>query len=90
MKTKAFVMKPIMMGEMANTIRRVLDEGVNIGEFCYIGFGGGLFSGDRHITVLGKGVNVPPHTAIGRNCKILPYTRPDDFNSDVVASGTTA
>ncbi len=68
----------------------VLDEGVNIGKFCYIGFGGGHFSEDRDITVLGTGVRVPPHTAIGRNCKILPYMKPDDFNSNVIVSGTTA
>ena len=69
--------------------RCVLDEGVNIGGYCYIGFGSNLIQDDSDITILGKGVSIPPHTAIGRNCKILPHVGPPDFPSNVVASGNT-
>ncbi len=65
----------------------VLDEGVKVGDYCYIGFGSNLSSGDWDITILGKEVAVPPHTAIGRNSKILPHVGPSDFTTDVVMSG---
>jgi glucose-1-phosphate adenylyltransferase len=66
----------------------VLDEGVKISDYCYLGFGSGLIPGNCDITVLGKGVTVPPHTAIGRNCKILPHVEASDFFSKVFTSGS--
>ncbi len=66
----------------------ILDEGVNVGRFSYIGFGAALTPVQRGITVLGKGVTVPPHTAIGHNCKVLPYVTPADFPTKSVPSGT--
>jgi glucose-1-phosphate adenylyltransferase len=65
----------------------VLDEEVKVGDYCYLGFGSSLISGDWDMTVLGKGVTVPPHTAIGRNCKIMPHVEAADFVSNVVTSG---
>jgi glucose-1-phosphate adenylyltransferase len=65
----------------------VLDEEVKIGDYCYLGFGSSLIPGNCDITVLGKGVTVPPHTAIGRNCKIMPHVEASDFVSNVVTSG---
>jgi len=50
----------------------IIDEGVNIGKQCYIGFGKSPLSGDRDITVLEKGVTVPSHTVIGRDSRVLP------------------
>ena len=50
----------------------IIDEGVNIGKLCYIGFGKSPLSGDRDITVLEKGVTVPSHTVIGRDSRVLP------------------
>jgi glucose-1-phosphate adenylyltransferase len=50
----------------------IIDEEVNIGKLCYIGFGKSPLSGDSDITVLGKGVTVPSHTVIGRNCTVFP------------------
>ncbi len=64
--------------------RCVLDEGVNVGEYCYIGSGSSLIPGDRDITILDKGVTVPPHTAIGRNCKIFPHVGTSAFITNVV------
>jgi len=69
--------------------RCVLDEGVNVGSFCYAGFGSGLVPGNREITVLGKDVTVPDHTAIGRRCKISPRAEASAFKAGIVPSGST-
>jgi len=66
----------------------IIDEGVNIGKLCYIGFGKSLLSGDCDITVLGKGVTVPSHIAIGRNCRVLPNTDMSGSRSNLIASGS--
>jgi glucose-1-phosphate adenylyltransferase len=66
----------------------VLDEGVNIGELCYVGFGKSLISDICDITVLGKGVTVPPHTAVGRNCLVLPHVESSGFKGNFIASGS--
>jgi len=66
----------------------IIDEGVNIGKLCYIGFGKPLLSGDRDITVLGTGVTVPSHTAIGRNCTVLPHVDMSSFRGNLIASGS--
>jgi glucose-1-phosphate adenylyltransferase len=65
----------------------ILDEEVNVGKFCYIGLGKSLVYGDWDITVVGKRVTVPPHTAIGRDCRILPHVGPHDFHGQTVPSG---
>jgi glucose-1-phosphate adenylyltransferase len=67
----------------------ILGEGVNVGKFCYLGLGGSVTPGKRSITVLGDGVTVPPHTAIGRNCRILPHSGQGDFLRKVVPSNST-
>lgn len=81
---------------MANTVigrhtiveNCILDEAVNVGRFCYIGFGANRISEKRDITVLGRGVTVPPHTAIGRNCKVLSAVGEADFATKAVPPGT--
>ena len=81
---------------MANTIidkysvieRCVLDEEVKIDRFCHIGFGKTLIPGNWDINVLGRGVEVPSYTCIGRNCMILPDVGPADFTLRVIPSGT--
>ncbi len=67
----------------------IIDEYVNIGEYCYIGFGAGLSPVNREITVLGKDVTVPDRTAIGRNCSVRPGLGPDAFGARVIPAGTT-
>ena len=62
--------------------RCILDEGVDVDKFCYLGSGASLISGNWDVTVLGKGVTVPPYTAIGHNCKLLPYTWPTGFTAN--------
>jgi glucose-1-phosphate adenylyltransferase len=66
----------------------ILDEGVHVGQSCYIGFGSGLLPGNWDITVLGKDVIVPAHTAIGRKCKVLPKAGPGDFTASLIPAGT--
>ena len=61
---------------------------MNIGELCYIGFGRRLLPGDYDITVIGKDVVVPSHTAVGHKCKVLPKVGPSDFRASLVPSGT--
>jgi len=65
----------------------IIDEEVNIGKQCYIGFGNSLRAGGDDITVLGKGVNVPSHTVIRRNSRVLPHADTSDFGGDLIVSG---
>jgi glucose-1-phosphate adenylyltransferase len=57
----------------------IIDEGVNIGKLCYIGFGKSPLSGDRDITVLGKGVTVPSNTVIARDSRVLRHADISSF-----------
>jgi len=66
----------------------MLDEGVIIGKYCYLGFGLSKLEGVCEITTLGKGVKVPSQTSIGRKCKIHPGIGGEAFGSRFVASGT--
>jgi glucose-1-phosphate adenylyltransferase len=66
----------------------VLDEEVNIGKYCCVGFGPNLTPSDPDVTVLGKGVNVPSYTTIGQGCKISPHIDLADFTTNVVSAGT--
>ncbi len=66
----------------------ILDEGVDIGKFCYLGLGGAAPLRKMSVTVVGEGVTVPPYTAIGCNCKIVPNVGPDDFTDKVVSSNS--
>jgi len=81
------IMGNTFIGRHSVVDRCVLDEGVKVGDYCYLGFGSSLIPSDWDITVLGKGVAVPPHTAVGRNCKIMPHVVTSDFVTNVVASG---
>jgi len=67
----------------------ILDEKVNIGNFCYVGFGAGLLPGNVEISVLGKDVTVPDRTAIGRRCSVRTGLGPDAFGARLIPAGTT-
>jgi glucose-1-phosphate adenylyltransferase len=82
------VMADTHIGYHSVVDRCVLDERVNIGKYCYTGFGAGLIPGNWEITVLGKGVTVPDCTAIGRKCRVKPGLGPTAFNTGLVPSGT--
>jgi glucose-1-phosphate adenylyltransferase len=65
----------------------IIDEGVQIGKLCYIGFGRSLLPGNCEITVVGKDVAIPSHTAVGRKCKILPKAGLGDFKGSLIPPG---
>jgi len=62
----------------------IIDEEVNVGKLCYIGFGKSLLSRDCDITVLGKGVTVPSHTVIGRDSRVLPHADKSSFRGNPI------
>ena len=62
----------------------ILEEGVSIGDLCYIGVGTTPMPTKGDVTVLGKDVTVSPCTVISRNCRILPHTRPTDFITNAI------
>jgi glucose-1-phosphate adenylyltransferase len=66
----------------------IVDEEVNIGKLCFIGFDFGDPSWKSDLTVLGKGATVPSYTAIGRGCTILPYVGTDELSERVISSGS--
>jgi glucose-1-phosphate adenylyltransferase len=66
----------------------IVDEQVNIGRFCYVGFGNKTILGEDDITVLDNGVVVPPHIAIGQGSKVLPHVGPSDFAASAIPSGS--
>lgn len=67
----------------------ILDEDVDISRYCYLGFDAGPAAAEPEITVVGKGALIPNHTAVGRNCTIMPHVGPADFQGKIVFSGTT-
>lgn len=79
----SILMSNVFVGYHSTVETCILDEVVSIGRICYIGFGAG-HTGAAVCTVLGRGVTVPPHTAIGRNCRIAPYSGPADFTTNVI------
>jgi glucose-1-phosphate adenylyltransferase len=66
--------------------RCILDEGVSIDKFCYLGFGKASVYRVNDITLVGKDVHLGPETAIGRKSKILPGSRLYNISNRVVAS----
>ncbi|HEY41799.1 MAG TPA: hypothetical protein G4O18_08090 [Dehalococcoidia bacterium] len=83
------VMKDAIIGSRSIIDHCVLDEEVSVGLFCYIGFGSSRIPSQDEVTVIGRGATVPPHTAIGRNCRILPHVEPSDFVSSAIRAGET-
>jgi glucose-1-phosphate adenylyltransferase len=66
----------------------ILDEEVNIGNYCYIGFGAGLLPGNAEITVLGERAAVPDRTAIGRQCRVRSDLGAAALERRLIPSGT--
>jgi glucose-1-phosphate adenylyltransferase len=65
------LMSGVRVGYCSVVDHSILDEAVDVSKFCFIGFRAGIPSGDSNITVLGRGLIIPPHTAIGCNGKVL-------------------
>ena len=83
------VMADTSIGYQSVVENCILDEEVQIGRLCHLGFGGTVAGRGRGLSMVGYKATVPPHTAIGYNCKIAPCTGPEDLLSKVVFSGST-
>lgn len=84
----SIVMANSFIGYHSVVDRCILDEGVNVGKFCYLGFEGSADPEGQILTLVGEGATIPPLTAICRNSKILPHVAPDDFTGKVIASNS--
>ena len=80
------IMANTMIGKHSVVDYCILDEDVNVGKFCYIGFGASPTRRNAGITALGKGVKVPSYSAIYSSCKVSADTRPINFVFDAVTS----
>jgi len=83
----SIIMADATIGTHSLVGRCILDEEVNIGKFCYIGFGSSLRPGTPDVTVMGRGATVPSHTAIGHSSKVLPDVGPLDFAAKAIPAG---
>ncbi|MFO7815799.1 MAG: glucose-1-phosphate adenylyltransferase, partial [Halanaerobiales bacterium] len=45
-----------------------------------------LFNG---LNIIAKGAIIPDNVQIGRNCRIMSYARPKDFDNKNIESGST-
>jgi glucose-1-phosphate adenylyltransferase len=93
----SIVMAGTRIGASSIVDHCILDEGVDIGRFCYLGFGKSTATdtasiaaatAGANITLVGKDVFVPPQTAIGRNSKVLPGLSLAERGSRLVPPGT--
>jgi glucose-1-phosphate adenylyltransferase len=83
----SMLMSNVFVGYNSVVDTCIVDEEVNIGKQCYIGFGNSLPAGGDSVTVLGKGAYVPSHTVIRRSSTTLPHVDTSDFGGDLVVSG---
>ncbi|MCK8823567.1 glucose-1-phosphate adenylyltransferase [Fuchsiella alkaliacetigena] len=83
--------------EAGATVNKCLiDEEVVIGTNSYLGFGREIVANMEKpellncgLTVIGKAAKIPPRVKVGRNCRVAPEIRENDFERDVVFSGNT-
>ncbi|MGP8079440.1 MAG: glucose-1-phosphate adenylyltransferase family protein [Dehalococcoidales bacterium] len=73
----SIIMSNVFIGVHSIVDSCIADEDVNIGDFCYLGFGKNN-NNNREYILLGKGSSISAHTAIARGCKITPYSSPTD------------
>ena len=83
------VMTNTIIGSRSIIDNCILGEEVSVGLFCYLGFGPVRMPSPDEVTVIGRGATIPPHTAIGRSCRILPHVEPSDFVSSAIRAGET-
>lgn len=67
----------------------IADDEVQIGEYCYIGFGGMGYEVGKEFTILAKQAIVPRRTAVRCGCTVLPGMSRDDFEVTTISSGMT-
>jgi glucose-1-phosphate adenylyltransferase len=68
----SIIMSNTTIGRYSVVDHSILDEEVEVGEFCHIGSLGSLIRGERSITVVGRGAVIPSYTEMGPNCGPLP------------------
>ena len=93
---ESIVMFDTVIGEGAIVDRAVVDKDCRVGRGVRLGWGDDLRP-NRHeperlytgITIVGKGAQIPPHTVIGRNCRVDTGSVPADFHGRRVPSGET-
>jgi glucose-1-phosphate adenylyltransferase len=73
----SILMSNVFVGYHSVVESCVADEEVNIGKYCFIGFGNDG-SQKEYCSVLGKGAAVPSHTAIACGCRIAPFLHVTD------------
>jgi glucose-1-phosphate adenylyltransferase len=66
----SIVMSNTIIGSYTTVDHSILDEDVELGEFCYIGFGDGSAEKEKGITVLGRGAKISDYSAVHYNYKI--------------------
>jgi glucose-1-phosphate adenylyltransferase len=82
----SILMDQALIGSHSVVDRSILDRGVNVGAYCYIGFGE-RYTNVNDVTVLGEGVAVPRRTTIGRNCKVMSYSGYGDLTTSAIITG---
>lgn len=80
------LMSNVSVGCHSIVDRCIIDEHVNVGEYCHIGFESSLMPGRREVSIIGKGVVLPPFTTVDNNCKVPPNVRLDNFTLKEVSS----
>lgn len=84
----------IRAGAIVNS--SVLDKGIEVGANAQIGAGKDNTANQLEpanlntgITIVGKMAQIPAGAVIGRNCRIDPSTKPSDYSSLEIPSGST-
>lgn len=91
----SIVMTNTTIGERAVVDRAILDKNIVVGARSHVGFGDDYTPNetqpDLHagITVVGKNTAIPAGIKIGRNCFIACDLQESDFDTDLIASGST-
>jgi glucose-1-phosphate adenylyltransferase len=85
----SIVMPRVTIGFHSVVERCILEDGVHVGRFCYLGFGAGVRSEKCGISVIGAEVVIPDRTAIGHDCKVSHGAKRTAIEAGIVPSGTT-
>ncbi|MEX2239031.1 MAG: glucose-1-phosphate adenylyltransferase [Dehalococcoidia bacterium] len=76
--------------------RCIVDKRARLSRWSIVGFGDDTTANKdepknlkRGITLVGKGACIAERVRVGRNCKIMPFVRQEDFDAELVPSGST-
>jgi glucose-1-phosphate adenylyltransferase len=76
--------------------RSIIDKECYIGSGCWIGYGDDFTPNvdepdylNCGITIIGKGTRLPPGLRVGRNCRIDPGVKGNDFSTLSIPSGSS-